>query len=372
METNEAQNDIHPLFGMDFTTGGVPDEPEEGSGILENTQTDPPESNTPTPPDPPASPASPDINTQDYSEHALVALSYQQEHGLVGKDVEIPKDLEAKDMLKILAEAYFEQNEGEKEKWIADRVEAVKAHLATEGVSPEDFAYLAHLKTGGDPNMVARHLELSEYANEVMEDDEDRLERIRYAAELAGQKKEFVEAWITTNLIDSRDIKKADEEAVKTIAAVAEKELKADQARVQQEQAKVQQDWNNYVSVVYKNVETGVKGIKMSKTDQKELVDYMTVKSVTADVVVNGKKVRTKITPYQDFKNKLESSPEKDVAFAYWSLKGDVGLVNAAYNTSKDRFIAAANSRRGVQAQTAETTSMEQEVEGEILMQIGF
>ncbi len=314
-----------------------------------------------------------DVDTEGYSQEALTALFYQRSKGIIAADVVIPKDLDADGMLDLLTAAKAKAEEIKEEEKVAQLVESAKNKLAAEGISKKDFELLAHLKAGGSGAAVSRYLDLKSWATDVPADEEEKLEVIKFAAELAGQKAEYVDAWIATNLVEPEEIDKALVEAQKTIDALAEKELAADKDRMQQAEKSKLEQWSSFENNVRTFAEKGFRGIKISKADQLELVDYMTKKSIPTDVVRNGQKVRELITPYQAFGKKLQKDIEENMAFAYYSMKGSAGMVNAASQTANDKFLAAAAAaaRKDIGGKKSSDQQME-EAEGELLTTMKF
>lgn len=321
----------------------------------------------------PAAAATDSDDLSGYSQEALTALFYQQSRGIIAKDVVIPKDLDADGMLELLTSAKASAETVKEEEKVARLVELAKNKLEAEGISKKDFELLQHLKGGGSGAAVSRYLDLKSWATDVPANEEEKLEVIKFAAELAGQKPEYVDAWIAQNLVEPEEIDKALVEAQKTIDALAEKELEADKDRMQQVEKSKQEQWTSFETNVRTFAEKGFRGIKLSKADQLELVDYMTKKSIPTDVVKNGQKVRELITPYQAFGKKLQKDIEENMAFAYYSMKGSAGMVNAASQTANDKFLAAAAA--AAQKNTGGKKSSEQqmdEAEGELLTSISF
>lgn len=381
MSQMEQSGSAHPLFQMSFEDDVVVSAPpqegddqieervesllgEQGAGLL-----------TPDPPTPPAQPPAAEAapaEPGEMSQHALLALSYQKTHGLIPDTEEIPKDLTAEGLQELLVKTKSGVEQKSAEEWEKERIESVKAQLEAQGITKKDFELLAHLKSGGNPVAVSRYEELRQWATDAPEDDDDKLETIRFAAELTGQKKEFVDAYIDANLTTAHEIETAFKEAQKTIEAAAEKVLAEDKQRLADAVEKQRKDWETFESSVKTTASKGFKGIQLNKAEQQQLVDYMTKRTVAVDVVENGQKVRKLITPYQDFGRKLLKDVEENMAFAYYSMKGSVGMINAAAETANDKFLAASLAAASKNKGSGTLSSQEDVATGEILTQIGF
>lgn len=379
----------HPLFQMTFESEEKNFNPasqenaDEIDETVESILADQGNGEITSAGDPPANPPAEqadtttttnDADVDGFSQSALVALSYQKTHQKIGADVEIPKDLTPDGLIDMLVAAKAGQERERDETWEKERMASVIAQLEEKGVSKKDFELLAHLKRGGSGQVVSRYHELKEWATDKVETEEEMLETIKFAAELAGQKAEYVDAYIASNLVDPAEIKKAFDEAQKSIDAVAEKELEADQERVRQgEQAKKDQ-WSSFENSVKATVAKPVKGITLTKADQEDVIDFMTKKSVVKDIVVNGRKVRKEITPYQEFGMNLQKNIEENVLFAYYAMKGSVGMVNAANQAANDKFLAAASAQASNKTTGSKTVAQQaiDDAEGEVLTTIGF
>lgn len=386
MSQMEQQNgSAHPLFQMEFQP--EPDEQGVSNATAEEIDNrveallgdqgigDPAEAAPPAPPATPSPPAegSDDIDMDGYSQHALLALSYQKTEKLIPEDVEIPKDLSADGLADFLAKAKAGKQEVNDKEWEAARIESIKNQLEAQGITKKDFELLAHLKSGGSPVAVSRYEELRQWATEPAADNDEKFETIRYAAELSGQKKEFVEAYIAQNLVSQNEIDEAFTEAQRMIGEVAEKELEADKQRLKAEQERQVETWQKFENDVKATVTKGFKSISINTVEQQELIDFMTKRSVPVDVIENGQRVRKLITPYQEFGRKLQRDMEENVAFAYHAMKGAAGMINVATKAARDSFTAAALSKvKQPTSPSGNGVPSADGVDGEILMQVGF
>jgi hypothetical protein len=312
------------------------------------------------------------IDTDGYSPHALLALSYQKVEKLIPEDVQVPKDLTADGLADFLAQAKAGKSEEDAKAWEAARIESIKAQLEQQGITKKDFELLAHLKAGGSPVAVSRYEELNRWATEPAEDNDEKFETIRFAAELNGQKKEYVDAYIAQNLISQNEIDEAFAASQKLISEHAERELEADRERMRIEQERRVEDWQQFENAVKGTVTKGFKSITISKPEQQELIDFMTKRSVPIDVIENGQKVRKMITPYQEFGRKLQKDMEENVAFAYHAMKGANGMINAATKAARDSFVDASIEALKNRSTSAAAPTSSGDVDGEILMQVGF
>lgn len=377
----------HPLFNMEFeddTDVNIPGSEESAEEVDKRVDAlladqgivDPETEQTTTAPaatvaDPSTTTGDPEID--GYSQPALTALFFQKSHGTIGADVVIPKDLTPDGLQDLLIAGKVAKEQVSEEEKTKQLAENVKARLAAEGLTKEDFEMLAHLKRGGSGEVVSRYMELKEMATEKVETEEEMLETIKFAAELAGQKPEYVDAYIANNLMDPEEIKKAFVEAQKTIGAEADRQYQADRQRIEQVAKAEEERWTSFTAKVKELVPKGVKGITFSKADQEELIDYMTNKKINVDVMVKGQKVRKPITAYEEFGRKLQKDMEENIAFAYYSMKGSAGMVNAASQTANDKFLAAAASQHNktLGARKAAQPVMD-DLEGEIVTSMRF
>lgn len=380
----ERQSDVHPLFAsMDFEvedkqTPALEEDAEEIDNAVEELLEDQdlPEEGTENVPVPAkksgvTAATQDDSDLSEMSQDALVALAYQAK-GKIAADVVIPKDLELEGLQDLLLAAKVTKESKTEEELVLARSEAVKAKLEEDGVSKQDFAFLAHLKAGGNPAVVARHIELSDYANDALEDEADMLDRVRFAAKLSGQEDKFIEAYIANSLIEEEDIKEADKAAQQTILRVANIEFARDKERMNAEgQAKVK-ELQAYEATVTQTIEKGFLGLKLNAADKQNLKEYMTKPSIATDIVENGKKVRKLLTPYEVFKLNLPKNSEHDAAFALWGMKGPAGMVNVAVNTGNDKFLAAAAARQDGKGAGSKARVPELEDDGRLLTTMRF
>ncbi len=383
--------DEHPLFTMDFDYGSSTDEgstkvdPESidknveklladhlDTGIAATSKDKAPDPPAVVPPAPTVSdPAAPktDDDVQGASQHALLALSYQKTHKAIAEDVVIPKDLTAEGLQDLLVTSRLK---GE-EKKVDDLVALAKERLAKDGLNEERMKMLAHLENGGDPNVVSRYVELNKWANDDLKDEEDMLETIRFDAELRGQKSEFVEAYIANNLVENPEaLKKAAEDAQVSIGEVAKQEFERDKERRQLEIKQENDNWTAFTSGVKTIVKQGFNGIKLPASEEADLINYMTVKNQTLDIIKDGKPKRIPVTQYEFDGQELKKASEKNVLFAYQLMKGDKAIVNEANRTAHDKFLAAASEQAKEENNKKPLAKIPANSTGELVMAVEF
>jgi hypothetical protein len=251
-----------------------------------------------------------DNEYKDYSDAALIALS-EIKSGLFDEldEKDIPKDLDP----IALRDLYRKSNE--------IKLQSEVDRLSSQ--AEEANKYVKYLLEGGNPQAVEEALAFNDLIK--LNPTEEANQKILIAEEMRskGIPNEDIED-LVDNLLDKGKGEVRAKQALEFFKKAEDLTL---------ENYKKEQDYNNaqreaiqkqYVNTIKSTVEKGeVAGVKLSKTEQKQIIDAMFLNTEVVEIVNpnTNKPVKMKVPKIQVLQNELNNNPEKQVAYAYWLLK---------------------------------------------------
>ncbi len=243
-----------------------------------------------------------------FSESAKIAIAEIKTGTFDIDEKLIPKDLN----LETLHRLYQKSNELK----VQEEIERVSA------AAGEAEKYVKFLLEGGDPAVLKQAMEFKEILDLDPEEEEDQKLIIGEELSRKGLPEDEIQDLVTSIL----DKGKGKQRATAALAAFRKAEddmltyYKEEQEQIRQEQKRA---YNEYVTSIQEIVDRGqVAGVKLSKKDQKEVLDALFTPTEIVDIVGNdGKPRKTKVTKIQALQNELNGNKEKIVAFALWLLK---------------------------------------------------
>lgn len=301
-----------------------------------------------------------ELDLEGYSQAALYALSLQKTDGFFPDDIEIKKDLTAAELKVLIKENAIRESEEEKEKRLQEVEEEAKARLAEKGLTDSHYAYIQQIINGGDPQVVSKVAQFRSWS-EFEPSTEEEMEavvraglKIKYGAGEAEAK--MIDSHIKNDLSDSEALAAAAKEQQAYIAQVADYLEEQDKLRVKNLREQELQEEKKYATEVEKQVKSGFYGLNLKKSEQQELIDYMTKKNVVIDIDTPNGKVRQKVT--QEEADRIRDRADLGKR-AYEAYQRKIGydkvvnkLVDVANTTSTDKYLKSIRQIEENQNQT--------------------
>ena len=247
-----------------------------------------------------------DDDLNNYSNAAILAMSLKESP--IFEDVEIPKNMKAKDLQKLIEEKFNEKLEEE--------VEAVEMKYESAA------QYLEYIIKGGTPDIIQQAMELKKIANiDIEEVTSDRdlayitmqmLYRKGYSQDDA---KDLVEKYADKNILKDKA-----EESIEFHKSLDDKLIKTEMNRLKQQQELIKEREEEKKNKVKSTIDKGiVKGLPLK--DKKGL--YAALYEPTEVIQYKdqeGNLVKQKTTKYAIKHRDFQNDVEQQVAFAYLLL----------------------------------------------------